>query len=178
MITQYPGDTAQPVVWRGRCVWLRQLRVDDAKRYADFHAVLDPARIDHRIHTALPDPGEFVGTPQSGTEEIVFAAILNDDSGGSVLGIARAIRSVDENMADIAIVLRPDLEGQGLGRLLMGKLVNYCRNRGLRELIGQTSVDNRRMIDLAHAFRFVDAPGAVPGIVSLRLQLQPSTGEE
>ena len=172
MTTPPDRDASQPVVWNGRHVWLRRLRGDDAKRYAAFHAALDPVRLDRRMQTGIPDPDALARTAGSNDRDILFAAIVNDGKGGSVLGVARAVCLADENRAEIAIVLRPNVEGRGLGRLLMGRLVNYCRDCGLSELVGQASLDNLRMIDLARAYRFVDAPGAVPGVVSLRLQLQ------
>ena len=173
MTTPPDRGASQPVVWNGRHVWLRRLLGNDAKRYAAFHAALDPAR-----ETGIPDPDAFVRTPGSDDRDILIAAIVNDASGGSVLGVARATRIADGDRAEIAIVLRPNVEGQGLGRLLMGRLVNYCRDCGLSELIGQASRDNRRMIDLARAYRFVDTPGDVAETVSLRLRLQRSTEVE
>ena len=79
------------------------------------------------------------------------------------------MRSRDDGAAEISVVLRPALEGQGLGRVLMGKLLNYCSDCGVQEFVGHTTLDNRRMIELARAFGFVDAPCAVPGMVGFRL---------
>ena len=178
MTIRTENGASQPVVWKGRHVWLRRLRGDDQKRYAAFYAALDPARFDRLMETGIPDPDAFAGTLGKDDGDILFGAIVNDESDGSVLGVARARRIADEDRAEIAIVLRPSVEGQGLGRLLMGRLVNYCRDHGISELVGQASFANRRMIDLAHAYRFVEAPGAVSGVVSLRLQLQRSADVE
>ena len=178
MTTPPVRDASQPVVWNGRHVWLRRLRVDDEKRYAAFHAALDPARFDRCMKKGIPDADAFVRTLGCDDRDMLIAAIVNDADGGSVLGVARATRIADENRAEIAIVLRPNVEGHGLGRLLMGRLVNYCRDCGLSELVGHASRDNRRMIDLAHAFRFVDASGAVPDAVCLRLELWRSARAE
>jgi len=178
MTTQLDKSASQPVVWKGRHVWLRRLRGDDAKRYRAFHEALDPARFDRHAQTGPPDPDAFVGTLGSDDRDILVAAVVNDERGASVLGVARATRRGDANTSEIAIVLRPDVEGQGLGRLLMGWLINHCRDCGLRQLVGQASLDNRRMIELAHAFRFVDAPAGGPGVIALRLQLQRPIEEE
>jgi len=178
MTTPSGSGASRPVVWNGRHVWLRRLRIDDEKRYAAFHAALDPARFDRRMEKGIPDPDAFVRTLECDDRDILIAAVVNDVGGGSVLGVARATRIADQNSAEIAIVLQPNVEGHGLGRLLMGSLVNYCRDCGLSELVGQVSRDNRRMIDLAHAFRFVDASGAVPDAVWLRLELGRSARAE
>lgn len=172
MLSAHCEIAASPVLWKGRSVWLRRLQGDDANRYAVFHAALDPARFEGHMETGIPGPDEFLRTLASDDRELLLAAVADDKSGGSVLGVARATRIADGDTAEIAIVLRPSVEGQGLGRLLMGRLVNYCRDCGLSELVGQASRDNKRMIDLAHAYRFVDAPSARPDVVSLRLHLQ------
>lgn len=172
--SKHSGSCAQNVGWRGRWVCLRPAGSDDARRYADFRASLDTGRINAGTLALLPD-GATLG--RSGTNgehrNFTFVAVL-DDAAGTLLGIARAIRCARGKAANVAIVLRPDVEGQGLGRLLMGKLVTDCRASDLLELAGETSFDNRRMIELARAFRFVDTPSAEPGIVSLRLKLRES----
>ncbi|HLX27688.1 MAG TPA: GNAT family N-acetyltransferase [Casimicrobiaceae bacterium] len=179
MTRQRPEDIAQRILWRGRSVWLRQLRADDSERYAAFQASLDSARRDRLVHIALAQAEQIAQRDSTGNDaDIVFAAIASDSSSVDILGIALAIPCSDANAAEIAIVLRPDVEGHGLGRLLMGKLVNHCRDRGLRELVGYTRSDNRRMIELGRAFRFVVQTCRVPEVVSLRLRLQPSAQEE
>jgi len=168
----------QHVGWKSRWVCLRPLDPDDATRYADFVASLDRRRLDNGTLVLLPDPANFAARAANGDgRNVTYVAIL-DDARGTLLGIARAMRSSKQKVAKVAIVLRPDVEGQGLGRLLMGKLVTDCRASGLLELAGETPVDNRRMIDLARAFRFVDGPSRVPGFVSLRLRFRQPGQED
>ena len=180
MARQRPEDIAQRILWKGRSVWLRELRAGDSERYAAFQESLDSARRDRLAHVALPHAEQIAQRDSTDDEaDILFAAIASDGRSVDILGIALAIPCPDANAAEIAIVLRPDVEGQGLGRLLMGKLVNQCRDRGLRELVGYTRSDNDRMIELGRAFRFVVMKTfGAPGTVSLRLQLQPSGQEE
>jgi GNAT superfamily N-acetyltransferase len=168
----------QHIGWKSRWVCLRPLGPDDATRYADFIAALDHRRIHHGTFALLPDPVDVAAKTANGDgRNVTYVAIL-DDARGTLLGIARAMRSSKQKVAKVAIVLRPDVEGQGLGRLLMGKLVTDCRASGLLELAGETPVDNRRMIDLARAFRFVDGPSRVPGFVSLRLRFRQPRQED
>jgi len=163
------GDCPHRVAWKGRWVCLRALRSDDAPRYADFHAWLDPRRMDGTF-ALLPVPEDMrAAACRDGSVTVV--AVL-DDGAGALVGIARAKRCPNRKLANVAVALRPDVEGQGLGRLLLGRLVTDCRAAGLLELAGETRVDNRKMIELAHAFRFVDIPSSVPGLVSFRLNLR------
>ena len=47
-----------------------------------------------------------------------------------------------------------DLKGQGLGRLLLEKLIRYCRERGIGELRGSVLLENTAMLRLAHSLGF------------------------
>lgn len=172
VIDQDATKSEQRVVWNRRWLYLRALQADDAIRYAAFLASLDRARIDRRTLELLPDPTELGrSAPRNDDQDITFAAI-DDDGVGCVLGIARAVRGPGSQLAEFGMVLWPKVEGQGLGRLLIGKLVNGCRDWRVGELIGQTSANNRSMIELARAFRFVVTPFGAPGIVLLRLRLR------
>jgi acetyltransferase len=126
----------------------------------------------------FPPPDRIAQTDPTDGDDIMLAALVDDDDGEAILGVARALKSAEEQTADFAIILRPDVEGQGLGRLLMGKLINQCRDCGLRELVAYASADNQRLIELGRAFRFVQQGSGMPGIVSLRLQLPASSQEE
>ena len=88
------------------------------------------------------------------------------------------MRSRDDGAAEISVVLRPALEGQGLGRVLMGKLLNYCSDCGVQEFVGHTTLDNRRIIKLARAFGFVDGALRRSRHGWLSFELKPSTAVE
>jgi GNAT superfamily N-acetyltransferase len=166
------ADPPQLVGWRGRWLSLRTLHVQDAARYAEFHASLDSTRVDGKTLALLPDCAAVAaGAIDRDRRTITFAAIL-DDKPGTILGVACAVRAKGGKVAQLAIALRPNVEGQGLGRLLVGKIVNDCRQSDLLELVGETHAGNQRMLDLARAFRFVESPSQEPGFVSLRLPLR------
>ena len=178
MTTQDASKHAQHIGWKSRWVCLRPLRPEDATRYADFVDVLDARRVHRGTFALLPDPADIETWPANGDgRDITYVAIL-DDARGTLLGIARAMRRSKNKVAKVAIVLRPDVEGQGLGRVLMGKLVTDCRTSGILELEGETPAGNRRMLDLARAFRFVETPSRVPGFVSLRLRFRNPAQED
>ncbi len=164
-----PVGSDSTIVWQGRKVHLRPLLADDATDYLAFHASLDLSGGSHGSCGRLPPPGEY-STRIVNDREVTIAAV-SDDSAVKILGIARATLRSGKVAADAAIVLRPELEGLGLGRLLLGMLIIECRARGVRELLGEMSADDQRMIELAQAFCFVTAPSAAIGRVSLRLVL-------
>ena len=63
--------------------------------------------------------------------------------------------------AEFAIIVRSDLKGQGLGSMLMRKLIDYCRNRGTHELVGEALSHNVGVLQLVRKLGFEVAP--IPG---------------
>lgn len=175
-IRPYPQDLEQWVEWQGRLILLRPIRPEDAEQHHAFFRLLDPEDIHYRTFMQIRDleASQLARLTQIDYDrEMAFIATTDhDDANVETLGVARAVADSDNEAAEFAIILRSDLKGRGLGRVLLGKLIAYCRSHGTRELVGETLGDNRRMIALARAFHFEVKPSSAPGIVSLRLPLQ------
>jgi len=77
----------------------------------------------------------------------------------------------DRTRAEFAILVRSDMKGRGLGAVLLGKIVRYCREAGMREISGDVLRSNERMRALAALLGFESLPGAEPGLVQVRLSL-------
>ena len=64
------------------------------------------------------------------------------------------------------------MTGMGLGPMLMRRIIDYARNRGIGEIFGEVLAENRPMLRLCEAFGFKkrrdpEDPGVM--IVSLAL---------
>jgi len=70
----------------------------------------------------------------------------------------RAVADPDNLEAEFGVIVRSDLKGQGLGALLMDKLIRYLRARGTQRLVGDVFLENRRMRELAHRLGFRERP--------------------
>ena len=91
------------------------------------------------------------------TREMAFiATAANPEGGERTLGVARASADPDNISAEFGIILRPDLKGGGLGRMLMEKLIDYQRSIGTQYLEAVVLRENRRMRDLGKALGFSD----------------------
>ena len=78
-----------------------------------------------------------------------------EDGATTTLGVVRAMASPDNSEAEFAVAVRSDLKRQGLGRMLMEKIIRYCRTRGTRRIVGAALGDNKAMAELARAVGFV-----------------------
>jgi len=85
----------------------------------------------------------------------------------------RAISDPDNVQAEFAIIVRSDLKGKGLGRILLKKLIGYCRNRGTREIIGETLHANRELLRLIREFGFETMRSPEDDTTLLKFDLWP-----
>ena len=83
--------------------------------------------------------------------------------------MVRAISNPDQSDAEFAILVRSDLKGLGLGKLMMEKIVRYARERGIGQLSGMTMPSNRGMINLAKRLGFQIDIQLEDGIVNMVL---------
>jgi acetyltransferase len=108
--------------------------------------------------------------------EMAFIATGADEQGrAETLGVARSIADPDNQQAEVAIIVRSDLKGQGLGRILLDKLIRYCRSRGTKALTGETLRANYPMLALAKKLGFEFRSLDDGQTVALRLDLEQAS---
>jgi acetyltransferase len=57
--------------------------------------------------------------------------------------------------AEFALMVRTDRQHLGLGRLLLGEILDYAAAKGLREVWGDVARENAPMLATAKSFGFV-----------------------
>ena len=108
--------------------------------------------------------------------EMAFVATsLGADNKPETLGVVRALADPDNQAAEFSIVVRSDLKGRGLGRILLNKIIVYCKVRGTRQLIGQILANNRRMLALAKDLGFGHVNQPDPRVIEVCLDLQSTS---
>ena len=69
------------------------------------------------------------------------------------------------------------MQGQGLGRALMERIIDHGRRQGLREIWGHVLSENRGMLGLVRKLGFsVKAAVDDPGIMDVKLALDDPAG--
>ena len=71
-----------------------------------------------------------------------------------IFGVANLIADPDNRSAEYAIVVRHDMVGLGLGIVLMRRIIDYARNRGIKEMFGDVLQENRPMLKLCKVLGF------------------------
>ncbi len=174
-IRPYPQDQEERIDWDGRKILLRPIRPEDEPQHSEFFESLTPEDIHYRFFGMIRQPphSQLARMTQIDYDrEIAFIATTDKEHGGKqTLGVARAITDPDNITAEFAIIVRSDLKNRGLGRILLEKIIRYCRNRGTQELVAITLSDNVCMLKLARSLGFVVTTAIVDNEVHLRLVL-------
>jgi acetyltransferase len=88
-----------------------------------------------------------------------------------LFGYVQIIADPDKERSEFAILVRSDLTGKGIGRLLLEHVISYARRRGIKEIYGESLVDNKAMLKLASALGFSFADSGDPESVMMTLGL-------
>ncbi|MGZ6480002.1 MAG: bifunctional acetate--CoA ligase family protein/GNAT family N-acetyltransferase, partial [Bdellovibrionales bacterium] len=107
-----------------------------------------------------------------------MALILTDGHPpiSEIFAIAGLATDPDGISAEYAVVVRPELSGKHVGRLLLEKLIRYAKSRGIRELTGDVLSENGPMLKLCAdlGFNIEEGPKS-SGIVKTKLILAGKT---
>jgi acetyltransferase len=182
-IRPYPAELTEVLDWRDQSITLRPIRPEDEAQHREFLTRLDPQDVRLRVFYSRRsiEHSELARLTQIDYErEMAFLAVLPGPAGvpEQTLGVVRAVADPDNISAEFGILVRSDLKGQGLGKLLMDKLIGYLRDRGVQRLVASVLRENRPMLDLAHALGFVRAtpdPGGETVDIELRLAGGPDS---
>lgn len=180
-IRPYPREWEERISWDGKPLLLRPIRPEDGNAHAAFYEALNEEDMRYRMFIGLRrlQPSQLARLTQIDYDrEMAFVAIRQQDGGAcEMLGVAHAMADPDNVVAEFSIVVRSDLKGRGLGRILMEKLIRYCRTKGTQRLEGETLIGNQRLLGLAKALNFQAHWKEGNETVSLTLNLDQGISE-
>jgi GNAT superfamily N-acetyltransferase len=104
--------------------------------------------------------------------DVAFCAVLAEDAHEKILGVSRFSADRDHQRCECAVVVDDEWQNKGLGTLLMRRLIEVARARGIRVMRSIDLAENVRMADLAADLGFtrqVDPDDASQVIHELQL---------
>lgn len=132
-----PAQPADQGLYRD---FLRAVSADDLRlRFFAHVADLSAEEIEKLAHL---DP----------RHEMLFVAI--DESTREMLGLVRLKDELDEQTSEFSILVRSRLKGHGLGWLLMKRVIDYAREKGLRRVYGDVLAENSAMLQMCAELGF------------------------
>ena len=178
-IRPYPkSEEASVTLNDGREIVLRPIKPEDEPNHHDFLGRVTPRDLYYRFFRAVTTMSHTTlarFTQIDYDREMAFIAVgRNEEGREETWGVSRAVSDADNVEAEFAIIVRSDLHGRGIGHALMDKLIDYCRRRGIRHLVGQTLRENDSMLRLAKRFGFRTTPSD-EGTVDLELEFNRNT---
>ena len=148
-----PGEWGRRATLRdGTSVLLRQIRAEDRDRLAQGLRRLSPASRYLRFHTDLEELTDRQLDYLSQVDHVDHEAIIALDLDRPEvpgIGVARYIRDTRErHVAEAAVTVADEYQGQGAGTMLMGVLAARARRHGVEVFRNYVLARNQAMLDL------------------------------
>jgi acetyltransferase len=175
-IRPYPKNLEEKARLRsGREILLRPIRPEDEPAHQTLLTHVTPEDLRFRFFDSVRQMGHSQMarlTQIDYDREMAFIATAPGENGETeTLGVVRTVTDPDNVAAEFAILVRSDLKGQGLGRQLLSKIIDYCRRQGTREIVGEILAENDDMLRLASRLGFALEPDRETGTIRARLPL-------
>jgi acetyltransferase len=174
----YPQECeSRDVLSDGTRILVRPLKPEDAALYPAFASdvTLNDARLRFFAPITKLSEGRIAELTQLDySRAMAFIAI--EEATGEMLGVVRLHRD-GNNGGEFAVIVRSPLKGNGLGWLLMQRMIAYAKAEALKQMQGHVLAENRTMLRMCEqlGFRIADDP-TEPGVKAVTLPLeQPET---
>jgi acetyltransferase len=175
-IHPYPTELVGDVPLRdGTMLHLRPIMPEDAELERDFVNGLSEQtryfRFFYRMHELTP--GMLARFTQVDYDrEMALVAVSEKGGEPEFVGIARYIGNPDQESAEFAVVAADAWQGRGVAWVLMQRLIDCAKSRGLKRLEGAVLRANPRMIQFCQRLGFAihddpDEPEQVNAVLDL-----------
>ena len=177
-IRPYPKELETTVqLGDGRTLLLRPVLPEDEPAFQETFAKLTSEQRRQRFFTPVKTLSHFMAARFTQLDFDREMALVLADEGipgrAQIYGVASLNADPDNREAEYAIVVRDDITGAGLGILLMRRIIDYARSRGIGSIWGDVLKDNTTMLKMCRALGFSQSSDPDdPGIVKVRLALE------
>jgi acetyltransferase len=176
-IRPYPQELSESLELAGTRLLLRPIRPEDGERLKLFYRRAAPADMRLRFFMSrreLPSSELARYSQIDYDREMTFVALEPADAQGrqEMAGEVRAVCDPDNRQAEFAIQIASEWQGRGLGRIMLAKLLQYLREHGTAEVLGEFLPENASMAQLANSLGFAVLPGPAGESTALRLTLR------
>jgi acetyltransferase len=158
-IRPYPRELEQDLTLAdGRTFLVRPIRPEDEPALLRGFSRLSEEEVRARFFVPMKQLPRVTAARFSQIDydrEMAFVLAERGPPGEAELhAVVRLAADPDNRVAEFAIVVERKLTGLGLGALLMRRLIDYARSRGIGELVGDVLQDNVVMLALCRSLGF------------------------
>ncbi|MBK7977776.1 MAG: GNAT family N-acetyltransferase [Deltaproteobacteria bacterium] len=153
---RFDQDYREPVVLRdGTAATRRLLRAEDRELLERGFEKLSERSRYYRFFSPKPRLSQAEArylTDVDGEAHVAIgASVAGADGGEEGLGVARFVRLAEEpDVAEAAVTVLDDVQGKGLGSLLLMRLIAAARERHVKSFRCWVLADNKDMLKLLH----------------------------
>lgn len=163
----------------GRDLWLRPVHPADAAPIAGAFDLLGEDEVRKRyLHPVKALGLDYLTQLVRVVPGECFAVVAAEPlpPGEALVGaLARLTRDPGKDSAEFAILVSHFVSGQGLGKALMRRLLEWGQAHGIRRIWGEVLDDNTAMIELAQSLGFNrETSLESPNLLHVSLELAPT----
>jgi len=164
---------------RGLSLLMRPIKISDEPRLKDFFYSLSDQSIYRRFISQRKDmPHEllqdFVVIDYT-KELVVLVLIEHIDKPDDVVAVGQFAIDERTHTAEVALVVRDDFQGQGIGTELLSHLTSLARSQGLLGFTAEVLVENTPMLKLFEKMGFDIERRTAEGVCELRMRFRGNT---
>ncbi|CAA7622047.1 conserved hypothetical protein [Candidatus Terasakiella magnetica] len=176
-ILPYPAELEEPTTLHdGSAIMLRPIRPEDQPAHAELMGRMTPHDLRLRFFGQVRQihHHQLARLTQIDYErEMAFIATrIGKEGMPETLGVVRTVGDPDNLKAELAVLVRSDMKGTGLGGKLMDKIIRYQKTRGTAAIYAQIMAENEAMLRLAQKAGFkahrTEDPDVVEAVLDLR----------
>jgi acetyltransferase len=165
----------------GYWLYARLIQPEDTARLLDLFDHLSSQARQRRFHINV----DYLDSETIYAHAHAFATVDNAHTGGAVVavdyrgvgqnivGVAR-IGAPEKGEAEVAVVVRDDFQGRGVGRALLQRLPTLARRMGVHTMIANVEADNLPALRLFRRLPFPMTNRTSRAVTELRFTLPSS----
>ena len=158
----YPRELEETITLKdGMQLLVRPIQPEDAERERAFVSRLSPETLYFRFMMPVRElPQAMIErfTQIDYGRELALVGIIGDDGESKIVGVARITPTTIPGRCEFAIVVEEVMQGTGLARALMQRIIEAARQRGYREIEGAVLRENPRMLKFCESMGFKILP--------------------
>lgn len=176
----YPEDLeTYRTTRKGLEIFLRPVKITDETILKDFFYDLSEDSMYMRFFSTRRDMPhkrlqEFVVVDWSRKMEILAVIKENERDRETIIGVGQYELIPDNYLAEVAIVVRDEYQGRGVGGELLSYLTYIARRHGLLGFTADTLVENKAMVSLFEKMGFYTEKRREEGVYEMKMLFRKS----
>jgi len=165
---------------KGLEIFLRPVKITDETMLKDFFYDLSEDSMYMRFFSARKDMPhkrlqDFVVVDWSRKMEILAVIKEKEREKETIIGLGQYELNPDRYLAEVAIVVKDQYHGMGVGKELLSYLTYIARRHGLLGFTAETLVENKAMVGLFEKMGFYTEKRREEGVYEMKMLFRKST---